>query len=197
VTEATSKPLYGDIVAERLSGVQGLVAAALSGTTRFLWEVGCGHGHFLTAYATAHPDKTCIGVDIASDRIERAVRKKNRVNLPNLHFVRAEANLFLRAIPATAQISEVFILFPDPWPKSRHHKHRLLQPDFLTAVAAKAGENCRIYFRTDDHAYFEYASKVLRSASAWSFSTEPWPFEFETVFQSRAVTHESFVAQLR
>jgi tRNA (guanine-N7-)-methyltransferase len=197
VTEKSPKPVYGDLVAERLLTLQTFLDRAVPGTSHFLWEVGCGHGHFLTAYATAHPNKTCIGVDIASDRIERAVRKKNRAGLSNLHFLRADANLFLRALPATAQISEVFILFPDPWPKSRHHKHRLLQPDFLNAVAARAAPNCRIYFRTDDPAYFKHASSVVRAAAAWTFSTEPWPFEFETVFQSRADAHQSWIAQLR
>jgi tRNA (guanine-N7-)-methyltransferase len=197
VIEKPAKPIYGAIVAERLLTLQTALGAALAGATRLLWEVGCGHGHFLTAYATAHPEKTCLGVDIASDRIERAERKRKRAGLPNLHFVRADANLFLRALPSTVELSEVFILFPDPWPKSRHHKHRLLQPAFLDAIAAKAAASCRIYFRTDDSAYFQHASRVVQSATAWTLTTEPWPFEFETVFQRRAEAHQSLIAQRR
>lgn len=164
----------------------------------FVWEVGCGHGHFLTAYATAHPARSCIGVDIASDRIARARKKAQRARLPHLHFLRAEASLFLEALPASARIGAVFILFPDPWPKLRHHKHRVLQPEFLEKIARRAAPGCRLHFRTDFEPYFLEARSVAASAPAWVLADAPWPFEFETVFQSRADGgFHSFVAEVR
>src|SRR5215207_8223421 len=60
------------------------ISALISPTSPFVWEVGCGHGHFLTAYAAAHPEQTYIGVDLVSDRIERARRKAGRARLSHL-----------------------------------------------------------------------------------------------------------------
>jgi tRNA (guanine-N7-)-methyltransferase len=164
----------------------------------FVWEVGCGHGHFLTAYAAAHPTRVCIGVDIASDRIARARKKAERARLRSLHFLRTEASLFLEAMPASVRITAVFVLFPDPWPKLRHHKHRVLQPEFLEDLAHRAAPRCRLHFRTDFEPYFREARAVAEAASAWQLVDAPWPFEFETVFQSRAAEgYHSFIAELR
>lgn len=165
------------------------------GKSAFVWEVGCGHGHFLTAYAQAHPEKLCVGIDLASDRIARAIRKRDRARLANLHFIQAEARFFLEALPPEARFSDVFILFPDPWPKLRHHKHRILQPAFLDAVASRMGEGGRLLFRTDYEPYFQDAAAVVDVHAQWRRVDEPWPFEFETVFQSRAPSYHSLIAR--
>ncbi|HUR57701.1 MAG TPA: tRNA (guanosine(46)-N7)-methyltransferase TrmB [Opitutaceae bacterium] len=162
-----------------------------------VWEVGCGHGHFLTAYAEAHPGKTCIGIDIASDRVGRALRKSTRARRENLFFLRAEARLFLQTLPAAAQLDEIFILFPDPWPKLRHRKHRILQAQFLADAANHAAPDGRLYFRTDFRPYFEDAQQALQKHADWQLIEAPWPFEFATVFQSRAETYHSLIAQRR
>jgi tRNA (guanine-N7-)-methyltransferase len=190
---------YSAIVAGRRREIGEKVERILSLRPRspFLFEIGSGHGHFLTAYASAHPEKLCIGIDVVSERVERALRKRDRAVLENLHFLRAEARLFLQALPVGARISEVFILFPDPWPKLRHHKHRILQPEFLVALASHATRDCRLYFRTDHNPYFDSACAVVRDSVHWELLDAPWPFEFETVFQSRAKHHESFIACLR
>jgi tRNA (guanine-N7-)-methyltransferase len=179
---------------------------------RFTWEIGCGHGHFLTAYAQAHPNEICIGVDIVSERIERAVRKRDRAKLANLHFIHAEARLFLETLPAEARFTRLFILFPDPWPKARHHKHRIMQPDFLADAAKRAGEGARLYFRTDFTPYYKDTELVFNSHPDWELvpvlpsipnaitsdiRAEPWPYEQETVFQARAESYHSLIAKPR
>lgn len=163
----------------------------------FVWELGCGHGHFLNAYAKAHPEALCIGVDIIGDRIARASKKRDRAKLSNLHFLHAEAWLFMEQLPPAARFSDIYILFPDPWPKVRHHKHRIMQADFLGHVARRAGEGARLFFRTDHAAYFEAASAVVRRHPDWVIVDEPWPFEQETVFQARAPSYQSLVARKR
>lgn len=163
----------------------------------FLWEVGCGHGHFLTAYAEAHPERLCVGIDIVGERVARGQRKRDRARLPNLHFVHAEARLFLELLPPGAVIGDLFVLFPDPWPKSRHHKHRIMQGEFLKGAAGRAAPGCGLYFRTDYRPYFEDTRQVVATHPDWQITDEPWPFEFETVFQSRAPSHDSLVARRR
>jgi tRNA (guanine-N7-)-methyltransferase len=146
-------------------------ARILPPDARFTWEIGCGHGHFLTAYAQAHPSEICIGVDIVSERIERALRKRDRAQLANLHFIHAEARLFLETLPSTATFSRLFILFPDPWPKLRHHKHRIMQSDFLSDAGPRAGEGARLYFRTDYEPYLESARDTLGQHADWQLVT--------------------------
>ncbi len=157
-------------------------------------EIGCGHGHFLTAYATAHPAETCLGIDLLKDRIGRATRKAVRAGLTNLAFLQAEAALLLEALPPAVQLATVFVLFPDPWPKRRHHKNRLMQPEFLSALAAKAAPNASLHFRTDYEPYFAAATATLQEHPDWRVSTVPWPFEHDTVFQTRAPAYQSCTA---
>lgn len=184
-------------IEERRRGLREGFATVLAGEPHFIWEVGCGHGHFLTAYAAVHPDQLCIGIDIESDRIKRARRKRDRARLSNLHFIHADAHDFLAAMPPEARFAAVYILFPDPWPKTRHHKHRLVQPDFLARVAAGAAPGARLYFRTDYQPYFTEARFAVGASDAWKLVDEDWPFESPTVFQQRAPAHFSFVAAVR
>jgi tRNA (guanine-N7-)-methyltransferase len=182
-------------ITNRDTTLRAVLAALLPSPVSLVWEAGCGHGHFLAAYAAAHPERLCIGIDLSAERIARAERKRARANLANLHFLQAEAGAFLKALPVHARFQEVYLLFPDPWPKRRHHKNRLMQPGFLEAVAARAGQGTRLYFRTDDESYSAYAEYVIRSLSAWKLVDGPWPFEVSTVFQERASSHRSLVAE--
>jgi tRNA (guanine-N7-)-methyltransferase len=188
---------YHALTAERRRGVREFLTSVVAPGTAFTWEVGCGHGHFLSAYALAHPGRTCVGVDISSDRIDRAIRKRDRARVSNLHFLQAEAALFLRELPDGVSLERIFILFPDPWPKLRHHKHRVVQSVFLDEVAARATPDCRIYFRTDYLPYFHRTALLLGAHPAWQLADEPWPYEHATVFQARAVHHHSLVAVRR
>lgn len=188
---------YRERMEERRRLLAEHVARILLSCEPFVWEVGCGHGHFLTAYAQAHAGPTCVGIDIAGDRIERALRKRDRARLPHLHFLQADARLFLETMPRDVSFARVFILFPDPWPKLRHHKHRIFQADFLSAMASHATSVTRVYFRTDHQPYFDAARSTLERHGQWEVVEEPWPFEHLTVFQARADRHHSLVARLR
>ena len=182
---------------KRRSDLRALLAGTLPAHARFVWEIGCGHGHFLTSYAQVHPGKLCLGIDLAAERIQRAVRKRERARLTNLHFMQADARLFLETLPAGASFSDIFVLFPDPWPKLRHHKHRIMQADFLECAIRRAAANARLYFRTDHHPYFVDVTAVLQGCPGWEPVDEAWPFEYETVFQSRAERYYSLVAKPR
>jgi tRNA (guanine-N7-)-methyltransferase len=184
-------------LARRRADLRETLAGILAGEPKFVWEVGCGHGHFLAAYAQAHPGELFLGVDVIRERIVRANRKRDRAGLVNLHFILAEAQMFLEVLPTSVGISAVFVLFPDPWPKQRHHKHRLMQPGFLDAVAGRAGQGTRLYFRTDHEPYFLEVEEIIRSHAAWQRVHEDWPFEAGTVFQERAPSHRSLVAVRR
>ncbi len=190
--------------AQRAAGVRERLASLMAGAgaatyERMTLEVGCGHGHFLTAYAAAHPHELCIGIDLLRDRLERAGRKSERAGLTNIAWIQAEATLFMEALPPGMRLDRIWLLFSDPWPKRRHWKHRVAQPAFMSALASRAAVETQFCFRTDYEPYFHYARWVVTHHPCWALSeadvaSHPWPFEEETVFQSRAERYFSFVA---
>jgi tRNA (guanine-N7-)-methyltransferase len=189
------KPVHGAMIAERRDQLRALLSKAISGAKSLVLEVGSGHGHFLTAYSAAHPAELCIGIDIASDRVARANRKRERAKLSNLHFILADSDDFLDAMPDGVKFSAVFILFPDPWPKRRHEKHRVFKPAFLDAIAARTEKGAGLHFRTDHEPYFSDAVDIVRAHPGWNESDPGgWPFEEPTVFQKRADRHFTLVA---
>ncbi len=168
----------------------------LGSSLPMVWEAGCGHGHFLTAFAAAHPDRLCVGIDVTAERIARAQRKRERAGLPNLHFLRAEARDFLAVLPLSKRLAAIYILFPDPWPKRRHRKNRLLEPGFLREVALRAEREARLYFRTDSESYYAEVAAAIAAGSDWNRCPQgPWPFEVPTVFQQKAASYHSLVAE--
>lgn len=180
---------------QRREDLRQRLATLLRPDLPFVWEVGCGHGHYLTAYAQRHPDTPCVGIDLMGERIDRALRKRDRARLDNLSFLQADARLFLEVLPVGTGFSRLFVLFPDPWPKVRHHKHRILSHDFLSAAARHAIPEARLYFRTDYAPYFEQARSVVASHDSWQPVDEAWAFESGTVFQERATQFQSLVAR--
>lgn len=184
------------LTASRLAEIRAQLAPLLPTTKPITLEIGSGHGHFLTAYAADHPDHLCIGIDLLPDRLARSTRKSNRAKLTNVTWMHAEASLFLKALPADVALTEIFLLFSDPWPKRRHWKNRVLQPEFLSLLAGRAGKGARLYFRTDHAPYFAQARDFINQHPDWSLDPEaPWPFELATVFQQRAQGHDSLVAK--
>ena len=179
----------------RVADLAAFLADTLAGKPPLTLEIGCGHGHYLTAYAAAHPETFCVGIDLLNDRIERAGRKRHRARVENLIFLQAEAREFLGALPASACLANIFVLFPDPWPKRRHHKNRIIQPEFLSTLAAKARDGARLYFRTDYAPYHADAQAAVGAHAEWQVEAAGrFPFELETVFQSRAASFQSMVA---
>lgn len=182
-------------ITERRAALRAELASLLPAAQALAWEIGSGHGHFLVQFAQAFPAKFCVGVDIIRDRLHRSGKKRDRAQLTNCHFVQAEAREFLDALPAGVTLQEIWVLFPDPWPKKRHHKNRILQADFLEALAARAGEGTPLYFRTDHAGYFGAVAALLVELKTWRLApSAPWPWEQETVFQARAPAYQSLVA---
>lgn len=183
------------IIEDRRRRLSEWCAATLDRPEPIVLEIGSGHGHFLTAYAAAHPDRVCLGVDLLLERVERAHRKRERAGLPNLFFVRADVEDLLAVLPPAIRLSEIFILFPDPWPKRRHHKHRLLSAALLDRLAELAPPGSKLYLRTDHAGYFADARRAIEAAERWRIIPGVWPFELETVFQSRAPRFDSLIAR--
>src|SRR5882724_749930 len=97
-------------------------------------EIGMGKGTFITEQAKAHPEVNFFGIEWARWFWRYASDRLRRNGCLNARTVRAEANYFLAEHVPDASLSVVHIYFPDPWPKARHHKRRLIQPPFIKQV---------------------------------------------------------------
>ena len=159
-------------------------------------EIGCGHGHFLAAYAAAYPKQCCVGIDLKNKRLLKSDKKREKRDLNNLHFLKAEGREFIEALDPTVRLNRIFILFPDPWPKKRHHKRRLIQDDFLSALGAHTSPGGNIYFRTDYQPYYEWTSEKIERCPDWiRDEKESWPFEEESYFEQILGEHRSLIAR--
>lgn len=194
--ESTSYQQHLEWVKQRQEKLATNLSALYPQPTRLTLEIGCGHGHWLVDFASAHPEKNCLGVDLIGDRIDRAERKRNRAGVENAHFLKAEAFELLDLLPGYVELAEVYVLFPDPWPKKRHWKNRLFCLSFLEELAKRCEEGTRCHFRTDHEGYFTWAEELLVEQDAWGrVDVAEWPFEKETVFQSKADSYQSLILE--
>ncbi len=182
-------------ILDRQSVLREHLERACAGKREVTLEIGCGHGHFLAAYAEAHPEEHCIGVDLLCGRVARAERKRNAATLTNLHFLKADAWEVLTVWPDSVTIRNTWILFPDPWPKRRHKERRLVEEAFLYLLAQHSSLRAKLYFRTDYMPYLACVRQRLEQHERWRLTDMPFPFEQVTVFQNRAASFGSLVAQ--
>jgi tRNA (guanine-N7-)-methyltransferase len=140
-------------------------SAALFGNDQPLeLEIGSGKGTFLLGESGARPEVNFLGIEyarrywiFAADRLRRAERVNARVVL-------AEASAFVRDFIEKESLSAIHVYFPDPWPKTRHHRRRLLQSAFVEELTSKLSPGARLSIATDHLEYFEQiVSSVKRS----------------------------------
>jgi tRNA (guanine-N7-)-methyltransferase len=120
-------------------------------------EIGFGGGEHLAGQAAAHPHVGIIGAEPFLEGVAKLLSEIEQRSLSNVRVRRGDARDLVTQI-AGASIDRVFILFPDPWPKTRHRKRRLIQPDFVVELARIMKPGARLRFATD---WADYASRAL------------------------------------
>ncbi len=128
------------------------------------FEIGIGKGTFLTAEAKSRPQTNFFGIEYARWYWRYASDRLRRNNCTNVRTCRAEAAYFLREFVPSASLAVVHIYFPDPWPKKRHHKRRLIQPPFLLEIQRVLVPAGRLQIVTDHAEYFEQIQDVVRKS---------------------------------
>ena len=182
--------------AERVARLRESCADIFALSQNISLEIGCGKGHWLSAYAAANPDELCVGIDLISERVRDSQRRAKNKNASNAHFVKAEALEFLEAMPRDARIGKIFIFFPDPWPKERHHKRRLMQHEFLDYIRQFANAGAKLYFRTDYRKYFDWTAEIINENSNWKITEETeLPLEEVSQFQRILPEFSTLVAE--
>ena len=129
-------------------------------------ELGSGDGSFLLDYAALHPERNFIGIERLLGRIRKLDRKGRRRRLTNLRGVRIESSYFLQYLLPRHSAAALHIYFPDPWPKRKHWRHRLINERFPALAVQALAPGGVVYLRTDDRPYFAEMIRIFQSAAA-------------------------------
>src|SRR5258706_16258120 len=124
-------------------------------------EIGFGNGEHLAGRAQTEPERNFLGVEVHRPGIGRLLRVVAEAGLNNVRLIAHDAVEVLRDQIVPGTLDEVEILFPDPWPKKRHHKRRLIQPEFAALVAITLSKGGRFKLATDWEPYAEQMRLVL------------------------------------
>ncbi len=126
-------------------------------------EIGFGNGNFLIDMAIREPQSNFIGMDFYHKGIRKIITRMDRLHLKNIRVAYGDAGQKLPILFDEGEISEIFINFPDPWPKKRHHKRRLIKPEFVEILAGKLAPQGKIRIATDFTSYAEEILEVMQA----------------------------------
>lgn len=155
-------------------------------------ELGSGDGSFLVAWAAAHPDRRFVGVERLLGRMRKLDRKAQRAGLTNIRGLRIEAGYCLEYLLPPGSVSALHVYFPDPWPKRRHRKNRLVNERFPALAAAVLQPGGWVHLRTDDLDYFQQMQAVFSGAEGFEPGLPPEELvavktDFEREFNARGI----------
>ena len=126
-------------------------------------EIGFGNGDTLVALATSSPDTDFIGVEVHPPGIGHCLLAIQSKELTNVRVIAHDAVEVLANQLPPASLDEVLLYFPDPWPKKRHHKRRIIQPPFAALVASRLKQGGRFRLATDWEPYAEWMLEILNA----------------------------------
>jgi tRNA (guanine-N7-)-methyltransferase len=129
-------------------------------------DLGCGDGSFLCVLAQRMPKKNFLGIERLLNRVHASARKAAR--LDNVRLLRVESSYAVRYLLPAESVERFYLLFPDPWPKRRHHRRRIVTSDFLSSIHVALQKDGSIYIATDDADYFGEIKEIAESNSGFA-----------------------------
>jgi tRNA (guanine-N7-)-methyltransferase len=126
-------------------------------------DLGCGDGAFLASVAAINPEHNFLGVERLAGRVRSACHKAR--NLPNVRVLRIETAYAVRYLFPPESVSIFYFLFPDPWPKRRHHERRVFKADFLEDLTRALAPGGLLHVATDQSDYFEQMRELSRGCN--------------------------------
>lgn len=151
-------------------------------------EIGFGKGRFLLASAAARAERNWLGIEIAREYFRLAAGRLARRRLDNVALVRGEALYLFAAVLPRGFAAALHVYFPDPWPKSRHHRRRLFSPGSLDLVLGALAPEGRLEFATDHLDYgAEVAALLAGTPSLAVERPEAWPEGPRTNYEAKYV----------
>lgn len=131
-------------------------------------EIGMGKGRFITTLASMNPDINYVGIEKYSSVLLRAVEKQDELCLPNLRFIRMDAEN-ITSVFGKEEVDRIYLNFSDPWPKDRHAKRRLTSRQFFARYDEILKSNGRVEFKTDNRPLFDFSVEEVNEAG-WKLS---------------------------
>ena len=126
-------------------------------------EIGMGKGVFITTLASQNPDINYVGIEKYSSVLLRAVEKQDELQLPNLRFIRMDAEN-INEVFGKDEVDRIYLNFSDPWPKDRHAKRRLTSRQFFARYDLMLKKEGRVEFKTDNKALFDFSVEEVKEA---------------------------------
>jgi tRNA (guanine-N7-)-methyltransferase len=152
-------------------------------------EVGFGMGDFLLQQAQNHTDRNYIGIEVHRAGIIRVLKSIVTKQIENLKIIYGDAAQLLKFFVSPQSIDAIQILFPDPWPKTRHHKRRLIQPEFISTMHRALKHLGRLHIVTD---WDPYARHIIRD-----LSNQPWQPLFDNPINSDSGYESKFAKKAK
>lgn len=142
-------------------GCSAMFGPDLASPLRLAVEIGFGRGEFIADLAARDPAGAYLGIEVSFKRTLKMARRLAATPTRNLRLVHARGQEVVRNCLAEGSVEEFWINFPDPWPKKRHAKHRLVQPELVRQLALRLRPGGALHLATDHRAYAEQMDDVL------------------------------------
>ncbi len=151
-------------------------------------EIGMGKGKFIHTMAKLHPEINYVGIEKYSSVLLRAVQKMEEEELPNLKFLRMDAEDIVKVF-GEGEVDKIYLNFSDPWPKDRHAKRRLPSREFLARYDVILKKEGRLEFKTDNRGLFDFAVEELKPAG-WTADVITYDLHADAVLMEGNVMTE-------
>lgn len=145
------------------SGTALDASAAFGRAAPLVFEIGSGMGETTFEIARLHPDTNYLAAEVHLPGVGALLKRVEEASLTNLRVIRHDAMEVLAHMIPDSTLDALHLFFPDPWPKKRHHKRRIVQPGFAALAARKLAPGGILHAATDWSAYAEWMLEVLRA----------------------------------
>jgi tRNA (guanine-N7-)-methyltransferase len=179
----------------RESGWPGIFAPDLSAPARLVVDVGFGRGEFLMGLARSEPDTGFLGIEVSFKRLLKMARRLARTELRNVRLVGCTAERVVGELLPEGSVSCFWINFPDPWPKKRHHRRRLIDAKFVGDLASRLQPGGALHIATDHLEYAEVVGALLAGEPLLENLYAPEPFRVEVPGRSQTAYEVEWRAQ--
>lgn len=161
--------------------------AICQGFDEIILEIGFGMGDALLEYARNNPNTLYLGVEVHTPGVGRVLREIEKQNLQNIRILQGDAVQILQGFIPDNSLTRVHLFFPDPWPKARHHKRRIVNKEFAKLVAQKLNAQGIFHMATDWPNYAEWMLEVMDTHSDFKKRSEDRDGRPFTKFEQRGI----------
>src|SRR5438270_6123069 len=154
-------------------------------------DLGCGDGAFLAALAQENPAHNFLGIERLLGRVRSICRKITRLDLKNARILRMQSDYAITHLLPSDSVTTFHLLFPDPWPKRRHHRRRAFTPEFVSSIHRALITGGLFHVATDHADYYHQIERVIAAADIFVISREQYhfpPTSFEQKYVARGLS---------